>query len=185
MGSMETLHAVLMSMMLSYAPYNATDVVIDRDEAFCLAQNVFMEAKGENLAGKSAVAHVTLNRVAHKKYPNTICGVTKQAKLRVNWRGYEVPVIGMCQFSWYCDGKSDKIQVVYEKGSRKGKAIGPNMEAWKQSVQVSLLAMYGVTIDPTSGATHYYNHNISQPNWGQVCPVVAILSNHTFLVRTD
>ena len=72
-----------------------------------------------------------------------------------------------------------------EKGSAKGKQIGPNMEAWKQSVQVSLLALKGVTIDPTSGATHYYNHNISSPNWGQVYPVVAILSNHTFLVRND
>tara|TARA_B100001057_G_C22862489_1_gene955116 strand:- start:2482 stop:3030 length:549 start_codon:yes stop_codon:yes gene_type:complete len=182
---METLLAILTSMMLSYAPYNATDVLIDKEEAFCLAQNVYHEAKGENLAGKSAVAHVTLNRVAHKKYPNSICGVTKQAKLRLNWRGYQVPIIGLCQFSWYCDGKSDDIQVVYYKGNMQGKSIGPNMEAWKQSVQVSLLAMYGVTIDPTSGATHYYNHNISQPSWGQVYPVVAILSNHTFLVRND
>ena len=46
---METLLAVLTSMMLSYAPYNATDVLIDKDEAFCLAQNVYHEAKGENL----------------------------------------------------------------------------------------------------------------------------------------
>lgn len=181
---MDTLLAILASMMLSYAPYNPTDVVITKEEAFCLAENVYHEAKGENLAGKSAVAHVTLNRVAHKKYPNTICGVTKQAKLRTNWRGYEVPTIGMCQFSWYCDGKSDDIQVVYKK-SYPGKPIGPNTEAWKQSVQVSLLAMYGTTIDPTSGATHYYNHNISQPSWGQVYPVVAVLSNHTFLLRTD
>ena len=44
--------------------------------------------------------------------------------------------------------------------------------------------MKGITIDPTSGATHYYNHNISQPI-GEVYPVVAILSNHTFLVRND
>lgn len=182
---METLLAVLTSMMISYAPYNVNGVEFTKEEAFCLAQNVFMEAKGENLAGKSAVAHVTLNRVKHAKYPNTVCGVTKQAKLRTNWRGFEVPIIGMCQFSWYCDGKSDKIQVVYEKGSAKGKQIGPNMEAWKQSVQVSLLALKGVTIDPTSGATHYYNHNISSPNWGQVYPVVAVLSNHTFLVRND
>ena len=91
----------------------------------------------------------------------------------------------MCQFSLYCDGKSDDIQIIYYKGNMQGKSIGPNMEAWKQSVQVSLLAMYGVTIDPTSGATHYYNHNISQPSWGQVYPVVAILSNHTFLIRYD
>jgi len=182
---MDTLIAVLTSMMISYAPYNVNGVEIEQDEAFCLAQNVFMEAKGENLAGKSAVAHVTLNRVKHEKYPGSVCGVTKQAKLRTNWKGYEVPIIGMCQFSWYCDGKSDNIQVIYEKGKAKGKQIAPNMEAWKQSVQVSLLALKGVTIDPTSGATHYYNHNISSPNWGQVYPVVAILSNHTFLVRND
>ena len=182
---METLLAVLTSMMISYAPYNVNGVEIQKEEAFCLAQNVFMEAKGENLAGKSAVAHVTLNRVKHEKYPGSVCAVTKQAKLRKNWKGYEVPIIGMCQFSWYCDGKSDNIQVVYEKGKAKGKQIGPNMEAWKQSVQVSLLALKGVTIDPTSGATHYYNHNISNPNWGQVYPVVAILSNHTFLIRND
>jgi len=182
---MDTLIAVLTSMMISYAPYNVNGVEIEQEEAFCLAQNVFMEAKGENLAGKSAVAHVTLNRVKHEKYPDSVCSVTKQAKLRTNWKGYEVPIIGMCQFSWYCDGKSDNIQVIYEKGKAKGKQIAPNMEAWKQSVQVSLLALKGVTIDPTSGATHYYNHNISSPNWGQVYPVVAILSNHTFLVRND
>ena len=59
------------------------------------------------------------------------------------------------------------------------------MIAWKQSVQVSLLAMKGMTIDPTSGATHYYNHNIAQPNWAAVYPVKAVLSNHTFNYRTD
>jgi hypothetical protein len=43
----------------------------------------------------------------------------------------------------------------------------------------------GMTIDPTSGATHYYNHNIAQPNWAAVYPVKAVLSNHTFNYRTD
>ena len=47
---METLLAVLTSMMLSYAPYNATDVLIDRDEAFCLAQNVYPVSKGEKIS---------------------------------------------------------------------------------------------------------------------------------------
>ena len=168
MGSMETLHAVLMSMMLSYAPYNATDVVIDRDEAFCLAQNVFMEAKGENLAGKSAVAHVTLNRVAHKKYPNTICGVTKQAKLRVNWRGYEVPVIGMCQFSWYCDGKSDEIpsfdgdifQLIYEYAELY---LRPDV----------------ILIDITDGATHYHADYVF-PEWRKSKTKTVEIGDHIF-----
>ena len=42
-------------MMLSYNPTMPIDVLIDKEEAFCLAQNVYPEAKGENPAGKSAV----------------------------------------------------------------------------------------------------------------------------------
>ena len=83
---------------------------------------MYHEAKGESLAGKSAVAHVTLNRVKHPKYPNNICDVVQQAKYYTNWRGKQTPVIGLCQFSWYCDGKSDDIQIVYHTGSRAGKS---------------------------------------------------------------
>ena len=170
MGSMETLHAVLMSMILSYAPYNATDVVIDRDEAFCLAQNVFMEAKGENLAGKSAVAHVTLNRVAHKKYPNTICGVTKQAKLRVNWRGYEVPVIGMCQFSWYCDGKSDEIKDHYTYNQLYVLAEGLVSTNFK------------TLLDITDGAL-YYHADYVKPKWSRHFEKTVKIGRHIFYRR--
>ena len=178
---MLTVKAVLLSMMVSYAPYNINGVAIDNEQAMCLAMNVYHEAKGETLAGKSAVAHVTLNRVAHKKYPSNTCDVIFEAKTRINWKGNVVPVRDRCQFSWYCDGKADDIQLVYQNGN----VIKHNMIAWKQSVQVSLLAMKGMTIDPTSGATHYYNHNIAQPNWGAVYPVKAVLSNHTFNYRTD
>ena len=59
------------------------------------------------------------------------------------------------------------------------KPIGPNMEAWKQSVQVSLLAMYGVTIDPTSGATHYYNSTLSTLKLGSMYPVAILSVQHS------
>jgi spore germination cell wall hydrolase CwlJ-like protein len=180
-----TIKTVLLSMMINYAPYNLNNINVDAEQALCLAQNVYHEAKGETLAGKSAVAHVTLNRVKHPKYPNNICDVVHQADYRTKWNGNKVPVIARCQFSWYCDGKADTIHIVYMTGDRKYKPIGPNMEAWKQSVQVALLSMKGITIDPTSGATHYYNHNISSPSWGSAYPVSAQIYNHTFLVRND
>ena len=168
----------------------------DHKEVQCLAENIYFEARAESFSGKAAVGNVTRNRVLDSRWPNTYCSVVTQGPVRESWKTKQhkdladservyYPKKHRCQFSWYCDGKSDYIQVVYEKGKAKGKQIGPNMEAWKQSVQVSLLALKGVTIDPTSGATHYYNHNISNPNWGQVYPVVAILSNHTFLIRND
>jgi spore germination cell wall hydrolase CwlJ-like protein len=49
-----------------------------------LAKNIYFEARGESLAGKLAVAQVTLNRVNSTKYQNTICGVV-YAKHQFSW----------------------------------------------------------------------------------------------------
>ncbi len=57
----------------------------------CMALNIYWEARGQDLAGQLAVAQVTLNRVASKKYPDDVCAVVYQHK----------------QFSWYSDGESD------------------------------------------------------------------------------
>jgi spore germination cell wall hydrolase CwlJ-like protein len=57
----------------------------------CLALNIYHEARGEPLEGLLAVAAVTLNRVWHKRFPNSICEVVWQPR----------------QFSWTHDGKSD------------------------------------------------------------------------------
>ena len=42
-------------------------------DAHCLAQNIYFEAGNQPLAGKIAVANVTLNRVEHDKFPNNVC----------------------------------------------------------------------------------------------------------------
>lgn len=44
----------------------------------CLAEAMYYEARGEGRKGQEAVALVTLNRVKHKRYPNTICSVVYQ-----------------------------------------------------------------------------------------------------------
>jgi spore germination cell wall hydrolase CwlJ-like protein len=62
----------------------------------CLSRTIYWEAKNVGTAGMEAVASVVMNRLGHKGFPNTICGVVKQ--------GHEV---GSCQFSWWCDGRSD------------------------------------------------------------------------------
>ena len=70
----------------------STPLASSTDEPFeCLAKNVYFEARGESLAGRIAVAIVTLNRVVDKRWPKTICGVV--------WQPY--------QFSWTKDGLSD------------------------------------------------------------------------------
>ena len=77
----------------------ASSSFVIADEVKCLAQNIYWEARNQSIQGMYAVADVTLNRVKDKRWPSTVCEVVKQRK---NAGGRWV-----CQFSWYCDGKSD------------------------------------------------------------------------------
>ena len=77
----------------------ASSSFVIADEVKCLAQNIYWEARNQSIQGMYAVADVTLNRVKDKRWPSTVCEVVKQRK---NAGGKWV-----CQFSWYCDGKSD------------------------------------------------------------------------------
>ena len=66
------------------------------DAITCLARSIYWEANRKNNAEMEAIAQVVMNRLGHKGFPNTICGVVKQ--------GHEQ---GACQFSWWCDGRPD------------------------------------------------------------------------------
>ena len=71
---------VLTALVLISSSVYADNVRIKAtDEIECLALNIYHEARSESLAGQFAVADVVMNRVAHKRYPNTICGVVKHA----------------------------------------------------------------------------------------------------------
>ena len=48
------------------------------ESILCLALNLYHEARGEGPEGMAAVATVTLNRVAHPDWPDTICEVVRQ-----------------------------------------------------------------------------------------------------------
>ena len=90
-----------------------------RQEAECLALNIYHEARSERTAGMWAVADVTINRVKSISYPDTVCEVVYQGPVYESWKTARFPGIpdemrifnpvkGQCQFSWYCDGKSDE-----------------------------------------------------------------------------
>ena len=49
----------------------------------CLTKNIYHEARGEPIDGQYAVAEVTMNRVASKHYPTTVCDVVFQANFDV------------------------------------------------------------------------------------------------------
>ena len=82
---------------------------IDGEQFKCMVLNLYHEARSESNEGMIAVGHVTLNRVRSKNFPNTICNVVRQAVYHKNG----VPKKNLCQFSWWCDGKSDKTDEMF------------------------------------------------------------------------
>ena len=75
-------------------PFLLKEVNYSEEQLYCLAVNIYFEARSESTAGMMAVGLVTMNRTASNKYPNTICKVVWQRK----------------QFSWTHDGQSDTPQ---------------------------------------------------------------------------
>jgi N-acetylmuramoyl-L-alanine amidase len=50
------------------------------EEKTALALNMYHEARGEGTDGMAMVGEVTLNRVAHPSFPDTVCEVVYQPK---------------------------------------------------------------------------------------------------------
>jgi len=159
-------------------PAEVLEPQIDVDEMHCLAKNIYFEARGETLEGKIAVANVTMNRVASSNYPNTLCGVVYQAKYSKWWRehnGSQVPIRNQCQFSWYCDGKSDALYLT----NKKGDVIKGNMNAWLQSLRIAEDSIRGNIKDVTHGALWYHADFVS-PYWSVHYKEVTKVGAHIF-----
>lgn len=158
-------------------PIEPYEESIDINQAHCLSTNIYHEARGESYAGKVAVANVTMNRVKSPKFPNTICEVVYQSQTRENWKGEEVPKRNKCQFSWYCDGKSDDIVLV----TAEGNVIKERMLAWEMSQLVANQSVRGNLIDITDGSTHYFNSELANPHWATAYQQVVQIDSHSFL----
>jgi N-acetylmuramoyl-L-alanine amidase len=149
---------------LSQAGDNADAKTIDVESQMCLAKNIYFEARDQSLAAKMAVSFVVLNRIKHKQYPSTVCEVIHQGPT-YSWKP-EFPVRNKCQFSWYCDGKSDKPK---EK------------EAWDSALKVASLIIYAEDslVDFTEGATHYHADHIL-PHWAAHLIKIGKIGDHIF-----
>tara|TARA_R110002074_G_scaffold33325_17_gene92826 strand:- start:3376 stop:3894 length:519 start_codon:yes stop_codon:yes gene_type:complete len=133
-------------------------------ETYCLAKNIYFESGNQPLAGKIAVAQVVLNRMEHKSYPKDVCGVVYDAKWRTDWRGKEVPVRNMCQFSWFCDGKSDEPL---------------DTKTWELSLEVAYDVLWRHYPDITEGATHYHTLYVD-PYWSSSLNETVTITDHIF-----
>ena len=121
----------------------------------CLALNVYFEARSDTMTGQYAVAQVVINRVQHDKFPDDVCSVVKQSRSN-----------GTCQFSWYCDGKSDRIH---------------DMETFNSIYLFTTGLVDGTMIlkDVTEGATHYHADYVS-PDWAKTKTKTIEIEDHIF-----
>ena len=106
----------------------------------CLAANLYFEARSEPIEGRLAVSHVVLNRVADRRFPNSVCAVVQQD---------DKPGDISCQFSWWCDGASNKPRYPGD---------------WKASQALAYQAYWSRTADPTNGAL-WYHATYAKPIW--------------------
>ena len=133
----------------------------------CLALNTYHEAKNQSMIGQIATAQVVMNRVEDKRFPNTVCEVVKQGPTRPSWEdpNKEYPIKHRCQFSWYCDGKSD---------------VPKNEKAWRKAQDVAFLVYYNkIQIDVTEGATHYHATYV-KPAWAKTKTRTTRIEKHIF-----
>lgn len=151
---------------------------IDEEQAYCLALNIYHEARGEEVAGQVAVANVTLNRANDPRYPNTVCGVVKQGVMGTE--STSLPEINKCQFSWYCDGKSDNVVIKNSKG-----IVAHNIEDFEEASILAIMTLGGVIADNTDGATHYFNPHVVHPKWAEYYTLTHEFGQHVFLRREE
>jgi len=155
------------------APAVEIKKIIPQDQATCLAMNMYFEARNQSWRGIIAVGMVTLNRVRDKRFPDTLCEVVTQGPISKWWlkeKGKVVPVRHRCQFSWYCDGKSDKVpsadielyDAILIKASRM---IGSYN--------------WGKLDDMTKGSTHYHADYV-YPEWRKMKTKMITIGNHIF-----
>jgi len=133
----------------------------------CLALNTYHEAKNQSLVGQIATAQVVMNRVEDTRFPNTVCEVVKEGPTRPSWEDpeKEYPIKHRCQFSWYCDGKSD---------------VPKNKKAWKKAQDVAFLVLYNkIQLDVTEGATHYHATYV-KPSWAKTKKRTTRIEKHIF-----
>ena len=127
----------------------------------CLALNIYFEARNQPIEGQVAVSQVVLERVKSKKYPSTVCEVVFQGPT-YSW-SVNYPIRDRCQFSWYCDGLSDKPK---------------DKIAWLNSLEVAEKVYYGLT-DTVKGATHYHSVKVD-PWWAKYKVKVKQIGDHIF-----
>ena len=146
---------------LSQPVDSAVNTLYTSTDLDCLALNIYHEARDESTAGRMAVSQVVLNRVKSRQFPSTVCDVVTQGPKRGG-----IPLRDMCQFSWYCDARTDRP---FHKKS------------WENSRILAefLLISHPFLPDITDGSLYYHAEYVS-PRWSKTRRKMARIDRHLF-----
>ena len=162
-----TTAELIIAGLLLFSPANASEMNFE-DSVECLALNMYHEARGQSSAGLLAVSSVVFNRVKDKRFPNTVCEVIEQGPTRESWKknGEFYPIRHKCQFSWYCDGRSD---------------IPKDLDTYTKLLTIARSMVYNdVTfIDITDGALFYHAYYV-RPAWAKTKHRTTEIGDHIF-----
>ena len=101
-----------------------------------------------------------MNRVNDKRFPNTVCEVVYQGRYQNG-----IPVKYKCHFSWWCDGRPERIR---------------NEKKYASAIRIALLLVSGsLKDDITKGSTHYHRDDIL-PYWASSKRRIIQIGRHIF-----
>jgi spore germination cell wall hydrolase CwlJ-like protein len=123
----------------------------------CLARNVYYEARGEPADGQYAVAEVTMNRLASRSYPDTVCAVVHEKR----WDEIRGRYVGA--FAW------TEFDAMAE----------PEGRAWDEARKVAEDVYFGRAPRQLDGATHFHA-TYMKPSWAKQRKRVARIGGHVF-----
>lgn len=158
----ETIEDTTDNIPIPYMVVSSSNNVLDQQSVNCLILNGYYEARNQPEEAIIAVAQVALNRWNDSRYPDTVCDVIQQSKYDSQGR----IILHQCQFSWYCDGKSDRPKE--ELALRR-----------ISSITEKAIIMWYANIDITNGATHYHANYVN-PDWSTQLAYIKHIGDHIF-----
>lgn len=141
---MAMMDKVLREQSTTGALQERNPAVWDMDEREILALTLQAEAGGEGYEGMLAAGATVMNRVARKGYYGT---------------DIEDVILKDGQYSAW----NSATGYAKGEGGLDMSSISPSEEAYKAADDL----LSGNYVDPTGGATHYYNDKVANPTWGK------------------
>lgn len=155
-------------------------VKVDPEEFECMRLNMYYEVRNEKTdEAYAGVGYSVINRTKTSGYPDDICGVVKE-KRRAKSTGKMV-----CQYSWYCDGKSDVPKLMVR--NKQGKMV-PNLAeqaAWDRAGDMAMQVLRNEVDNPIGRATMYHASYVS-PNWNfKKLKHAVTIETHTYFIELN